>query len=63
MLLIGGSRQNRKLIVVHEGNVGTIADGPSIFIALQEQLGLKLETARGPVELLVIDSVSKLPDN
>jgi bla regulator protein blaR1 len=32
-----------------------VNDGPSIFSALQEQLGLKLESTKGPVNVLVID--------
>ena len=34
------------------------SDSPSLTTALQEQLGLKLESARGPVEILVIDSAA-----
>lgn len=34
-------------------------DGPSLSTALEEQLGLKLESGKGPVDVLVIDSVEK----
>lgn len=37
--------------------------GPSIFTAVQEQLGLKLESAKGPVEFIVIDHVEKASGN
>lgn len=34
-----------------------VSSGPSIFTALQEQLGLKLDAQRAPVQVLVIDHV------
>jgi uncharacterized protein (TIGR03435 family) len=37
--------------------------GPSIFTAMQEQLGLKLESQKAPVEVLLIDHVEQPPAN
>jgi len=36
-------------------------DSPNLFTALQEQLGLKLEQRKGPVDILVIDHLEKVP--
>ena len=38
---------------------GALESGPSIFAALQEQLGLKLESSKVPAKVLVIDSAEK----
>jgi uncharacterized protein (TIGR03435 family) len=38
-------------------------DRPSIFAAVQEQLGLKLDSGKGPVEVLVIDHVDRPSGN
>jgi uncharacterized protein (TIGR03435 family) len=38
-------------------------EGISIFTAVQDQLGLKLESTKGPVEILVIDGVERPSEN
>jgi uncharacterized protein (TIGR03435 family) len=37
------------------------SNGPTIFSALTEQLGLRLEARKGPVDLLIVESVQKMP--
>jgi uncharacterized protein (TIGR03435 family) len=37
--------------------------GPSLFTAIQEQLGLRLQSAKGPVESLTIESVERPSEN
>jgi uncharacterized protein (TIGR03435 family) len=42
---------------------GSRITGPNLAQALQDQLGLRLESAKGPVDVLVIDSVAKPTEN
>jgi uncharacterized protein (TIGR03435 family) len=39
------------------------SDEPSLFTAVQQQLGLRLESTRSPVEIIVIDSAEKPSEN
>jgi uncharacterized protein (TIGR03435 family) len=51
------------------GNEGTASaspsdpSGPSVFTAIQEQLGLKLQSEKAPVDVLVIEHVEKPSEN
>jgi uncharacterized protein (TIGR03435 family) len=50
---------------VPEGNGAPPPDwvGPSLYTALEEQLGLKLDSQKGPVEMFMIESVERPSGN
>jgi uncharacterized protein (TIGR03435 family) len=39
------------------------AAGPSLFVAVQEQLGLRLDAVRAPIDVMVIDHVEQPSEN
>ncbi len=46
----------------HADDGGPPPDRPSLFAAVQEQLGLKLESRRGSLEVLAVEQAAKVPD-
>jgi uncharacterized protein (TIGR03435 family) len=53
-----GAAPNARLLVPPADS-----NAPSLFDALQEQLGLKLESGKGPVETLVVDQIEQPTEN
>jgi uncharacterized protein (TIGR03435 family) len=60
---LGGRKFDFKLRWTPEEQSGTPDAGPSLISALEEQLGLRLESSRGPVETVVVDHVDKPSPN
>ena len=59
----GGNQLPDTIIDMRGGSVMVDPSGPSIFSAIQQQMGLRLESAKAPVEFLVIDHVDKPSEN
>ncbi len=56
-----GIQGNYDIKLDYAAESATDSSLPSIFTALQEQLGLKLESQKVPVQMLVIDHIDKTP--
>ena len=53
----------REQIAVTPSADASDSSDTSIFKALQDQLGLKLESGKGPVEIIVIDHIERASGN
>jgi uncharacterized protein (TIGR03435 family) len=60
---LAGHKYNFELDSVYPGRPSPSADAPDLFEAVQDQLGLKLEGKKGPVEVLVVDHAEKATAN
>ena len=53
--------EDNRPVTPGDGAPAESALGPSIYVALQEQLGLKLEGRKLPIQILVIDHIERVP--
>jgi uncharacterized protein (TIGR03435 family) len=54
--------EGRYAYFLQYGQLGNSPDqAPDIFGAVQEQLGLRLEPAKAPVQVLVVDHIERTP--
>ena len=56
-------KYNLTLEWAEDGGTSAGTVGPSLFTAIQEQLGLRLESTRGPVQVLIIDHAERPSEN
>ncbi|MDR3791954.1 MAG: TIGR03435 family protein [Terracidiphilus sp.] len=60
---LGGKRFTFTLTWTPDERQGTADAGPSIYTALEEQLGLKLVASKAPVEIVVVDRMERPSEN
>jgi uncharacterized protein (TIGR03435 family) len=58
-----GFKDNYDFVLTFAPDQAANDQAPSLFTALQEQLGVKLEAARGPVQVLVIDHIERATED
>jgi hypothetical protein len=63
LLTLSASAQSFEVATIKPAPAAAESRKPSIFTAVQEQLGLKLESAKGKVDVIIIDSADHPTEN